>query len=126
MPGGLDGRLQREQLRSMRMQNAEQAMNMGRPTGMIQDLGMLQDLQRPEMMMEMQRMQNAPDAMRVLGQFADPTELALDYLRKLGLEGEAQPLPQQNFGMAEDPQMEEFRRTLEEAMARKMQQEGGQ
>lgn len=120
MAGGLDGRLQREQLRAMRMQNAQTAMNMGRPTGMLEDLGMLQGLQRPELMREMQQMQSAPEAMRVLGEFMDPSELALDFLRKLGIQGQAQPLAQADFGMAEDPQLAEFRRMLQEKMQQQM------
>lgn len=125
MPGGLDGRLKREQLRGMRLQNMEQVLNMGRPTGAIQDLGMLQDLQRPEMMMEIQRMQSAPQAMAMLSKFADPTELAIDYLRKMGLQGNLRPLPQMSFGdPEEEARLAQLERDIEERRNRRMQQEG--
>lgn len=123
MAGGLEGRLQREQLRGARMQNAEMAMNMGRPTGMLEDLTLAQGLNRPELMLQMQQMQSAPDMMRVLGQYMDPSELALDFLRKMGVQGEARELPQQNLGLAPDPQMEELKRKLEESIQRRMMEE---
>lgn len=102
------------------MLNAEQMMNVGRPTGMLQDLLLAQGLQRPEQMMEMQRMQQVPDTLRVLGEFMDPSELALNFLQQMGIQGQAQPLQGQNLGMVEDPQLAEFRRMLQEKMQQQM------
>lgn len=120
MAGGLESRLLREKIRGEKMLNAEQMMNVGRPTGMLQDLLLAQGLQRPEQMMEMQRMQQVPDTLRVLGEFMDPSELALNFLQQMGIQGQAQPLQGQNLGMVEDPQLAEFRRMLQEKMQQQM------
>jgi hypothetical protein len=98
MAGGLEGRLLREKVRGERMANAQQAFDLGRPTGMLQDLGLMQALQQAPELMDIRRMQDAPRMMEMMSQFVDPTELAMDYLRKMGLQGNTQPLPQQSYG----------------------------
>jgi hypothetical protein len=98
MAGGLEGRLLREKVRGERMANAQQAFDLGRPTGMLQDLGMMQALQQAPELMDIRRMQEVPRMMDVMSQFVDPTELAMDYLRKMGLQGNVQPLPQPSYG----------------------------
>jgi hypothetical protein len=126
MSKALEGRLLREQLRGTRMANAQQAFNLGRPTGMLQDLGMMQALQQAPELMDIRRMQDAPRMMEMMSQFVDPTELAMDYLRKMGLQGNMQPLPQQSFGgMGESEEDAAKRAQLFEYIER-MQQEQNQ
>ena len=44
MPGGLEGRLLREQIRSQRLQNAQRAMQLAGPLQQLQELALAQDV----------------------------------------------------------------------------------
>lgn len=131
MPGGLEGRLLREQIKAQRLQNAGAAMNLARPAGMIQEgLGLAEmarlqansrasDAQTSVLDQERQRMafqnMNAQDdrseerkraalqqaIMTLQSGGGDKTNVMNDLLSQLGFT--SQVVPQDSgFGLAED------------------------
>lgn len=123
MPGGLEGRILREQARGARLNNAMQAMELGRPTGVLQDLGILAAIQAQQEQSQQRSLMGVPDTLAVMGQFVDPTELAMSYLNQLGIEGNPQPL--QGFGgMMESQEDLQFRQQIQDWLEKNQAQQG--
>lgn len=113
------------------------AMELSRPTGQIQDMQGIQQLVKGQQELERnplimqgleQRMRNddlttaADIGYRASGD-ADPTQLFNMLLERLGLGGQLQERPQQNFGMNLGPSPEELQQQeAAKAMLQQIQQ----
>lgn len=136
MPGGLQGRLQREQLKSMKLDNARRAMDMNSIDPLIQQAAGLQQVARQGQEMDMRanmapqlwdkqqsEMQNDQLVQQAQGiEMAqqggyDVKALLEQYLQQFGMNQQLQPVPQQTFGAPtvspeELAAQEEFRKAI--------------
>ena len=117
MPGGLDGRMQREQLKAMKLRNAQQAMEMNSMGPLVQQAAGIQQIagadqesrmramlapqawEQGQQQIQDSQMKNQAQGMEMAQQGGfDIKQLLQQYLQNLGMSGELQPLPQQDFG----------------------------
>lgn len=88
------GQQTEQQLQGLRMQETQGNLEQQEYNRSIRDEDRQENRDYRNSLLDFQRNQGVPSVLSSLGQFADPQELALSYLRARGITGDLRPLPE--------------------------------
>ncbi len=91
MPGGLEGRLMREQIKAQKIKNQAAEQQMRSPLSVLQNMAQMQNVLSANDARRSNRDNNIVDLLKIAGFHSDPSNIIQQLLRARGVTGDFQP-----------------------------------